>query len=63
MMQQPRRVLVDKEAALAFYAPSPHGDLLVPLEFSVPLMPQARCFPPMTLEAFQAFTTYWYGQA
>ena len=26
-------------------------------------MPQVEFFPPMTLETFQAFTTYWYAQA
>ena len=31
--------------------------------FSIPSIPQAGLFPPMTLEAFQAFTTYWYAQA
>ena len=26
-------------------------------------MPQSGFFPPMTLEAFQAYTNFWYAQA
>ena len=57
------RVLMDEEATSTLHALPLQGDFPVPLEFSIPPIPQARFFPPMTLEAFQAFTTYWYAQA
>ena len=60
---RPRKVLVNEEAASASHAPPQQGNSQVPLEFSIPPMPQARFFPLITLEAFQAFTTYWYAQA
>ena len=60
---RPRRVLVDEEDASAPYAPLSQGDPPVPPKFSVLLVPQAEIFPPMTLETFQAFTTYWCAQA
>ena len=50
---------MDKEAALAPHAPPPQGDPPVPLKFQVPLVHQAELFPPMSFEAFQAFTIYW----
>ena len=56
---KPRRVLVDEEAASA---PPLQGELQAPQEFQVPPMPQLGFFPPMTLEAFQAYTNFWYAQ-
>ena len=53
------RVPMDEEAASA---PLPQGDPQVPLELPIPPIAQARFFPPMTFEAFQAFTNYWYTQ-
>ena len=52
---------MDEKAASAPYALPLQGDPQVPPEFSVPPMSQVRFFPPMTHEAFQAFTTYWYA--
>ena len=57
-----RKVFVDEEATSALHAPSPQGDPQAPFEFLISPMPQPRFFPPMTLEAFQAFTNYWYAQ-
>ena len=60
---KPRRVPMDKEAVSAPHVFSPQGDLSVPLEFFIPPISQARPYPPMSFEAFQAFTFYWYAQA
>ena len=60
---RPHRVPIDEKAALAPHASPPQGDPLVPSKFSVPSMPQARLFPSMTPNAFQAFTIYWYALA
>ena len=54
---------MDEEAASALHGPPPQDDPLVPPKFPIPLVPQAGLFPPMSLEAFQSFTTYWYAQA
>ena len=59
---RPRMVLMDEEATSASHAPFPQGDPQFPPKFSIPPMPQAGFFPPMTSEAFQAFTNCWYAQ-
>ena len=56
-------VPMDEKATSAPHVPPPQGDPKVPPEFPVTPMPQAGFFPPMTVEAFQAFTNYWYTQA
>ena len=57
---RPCSVPVDEEDASA---PPSQGDPPIPPKFSVLFVPQAEIFPPMTSEAFQAFTTYWCAQA
>ena len=54
---------MDEEAASVPHAPLPQSDPQFPSEFQVPLMPQPRFFPPITIEAFQAYTKIWYAQA
>ena len=54
---------MDEEAASTYHAPHPQHDPPIPLKFSIPLLPHAGFFPFMSLEAFQAFTAYWYAQA
>ena len=54
---------MDEEAASTPHAPPPQGNPQTPPEFSIPPIPQTGFFPQITLEAFQAFTNYWYAQA
>ena len=49
---KPRKILVDEEVASTPHAPPSQGDLLIPPEFSIPLMPQAKLFPLMTPKTF-----------
>ena len=58
-----RRVPVDNEVAFASHAPPPQGEPHFPSGFQVPHMPQLDFFPPMTPEAFQGYTKFWYAQA
>ena len=59
---RPRRVPMDEEDASAPHTPLPQCDPSILLEFSILFIPQAGLYPPMTFEAFQAFTIYWYAQ-
>ena len=59
---RPRKVPVDEEDASATHALPLQDDPQIPPEFSIPPMPQAGFFLPMTFKAFQVFTTYWYAQ-
>ena len=60
---RPRRGQIDEEAASAPHnppppPPKPQGQP----DFQVPPMPQPGFFPPMTLEAYQAYMNFWYRQ-
>ena len=57
---RPRRVPMDKEDTPTSHTPLSQGDPQFPTKFLVPPMPQVEFFPSMTLEAFHAFTNYWY---
>ena len=59
-LDKPRRVLVDEKATSTLYAP-PQGEPQASLKFQVPHMPQPGFFPPMTLEAFHAYTNFLYA--
>ena len=60
---QPRRALMDEEAALAPHIPPPQAKPQVQAKFQVPQMPQLKFFPPMTPKAYQAYMNLWYAQA
>ena len=60
---RPCRLPVDEEAVSVPHALSPQGDPLFLPKVLVPPIPQVEFFPSMTLEAFQAYTNYWYAQA
>ena len=59
---RPRRGQVDEKAASAPRNPPPPSEPQGQPGFQVPPMPQLRFFPPMTLEAYQAYMNFWYAQ-
>ena len=54
---------MDEEVASAPHVPLPQGEPQAPPEFQVLPIPQPGFFPPMTSEAFQTYTNFWYAQA
>ena len=60
---KPRRIPIDEEVASTPCAHPLQNYPSIPPKFLVPPIPQARPFPSISLEAFQAFITYWYAQA
>ena len=62
---------VDKEATSTPQVPKSLNEPQDPLGFEpqasqvfpIPPMPQLRFFPPMTPEAYQAYSNFWYAQA
>ena len=59
--ERPCRVPVDEVVVSALHAPPPQGDPQVPSEYPFPPIPQVGFLSPMTIDAFQAFTIYWYA--
>ena len=58
---RPRRCQVDEEAASAPHNPPPPPEPQGQSGFQVPPMSQPGFFPPMTLEAYQAYMNFWYA--
>ena len=58
----PHRNPIDKEATSTPHNPQPQSKSQEQPGFQVPPMPQPGFFPPMTLEAYQAYMNFWYAQ-
>ena len=59
---RPRRGQIGEEAASAPHNPPPPSpEHQGQTGFQVPPMPQSGFFPPMTLEAYQAYVNFWYA--
>ena len=58
---RPRRGQVNEEAASAPHNPPPPPEPQGSPSFQVLPMPQLGFFPPMTLEAYQAYMNFWYA--